>query len=340
MTVFAGPVWHNGEAADGWMQASGGKITDEGVGSPPAPAQAAVLLDGIVDLHTHVGDAFLRGEPLPRDLAALVAPVTGLKHRRLATTPPEAVQAGIHRHLQDLARHGVVDVLDFREQGEAGLRVARDAAHGVPGLRLRLLGRPATTSADPTEVGRLLAAADGLGIPSLTDLGFEACERLREVAHAGGKPFAMHASEGVREDIERVLALEPDLLVHLASATRQDLRRVAEEGIPVVVCPISNDFFGLRPPLDAFHSIGVEWYLGTDNAMLGNDDPVREAAKVREWFPQLPESELLRALTTRPGKVLNQFAEHAGPATATRVRVLPRASSGITWSAPVTVLER
>lgn len=340
MVVYAGTLWRDGEPeGEAWMRAEGGRVAEEGTGpAPEGDAQPAVLLDGMTDLHTHIGDAFLQGRDLPRDLAALVAPQTGLKARQLAAVTPERMRAGMVDHLRALAAHGVTSVLDFREQGVPGLRLAREAARGV-GLKVRFLGRPAGTTWEDREVQAVLGEADGLGIPSLTDYGKAACEGLRRAAHAAGKPFALHASEGAREDMEAVLGLEPDLLVHLASATRADLRLVAEEAVPVAVCPSANDFFGLRPPVDAFHAVGLEWFLGTDNAMLGSADPVREAGLLAEWFPSLGPEELLRALTTAPGKVLNQFGPDA--VRSPRVRVVPTSDAGIPrWSAAPIVLER
>jgi len=66
--------------------------------------------------------------------------------------------------------------------------------------------------------------------------------------------------------------------VHGCQATPQDLRLVADEEIPVVVCPRSNLRFGLTPPFANLQSAGVTTALGTDNAMLQDGDLWQEAA--------------------------------------------------------------
>jgi cytosine/adenosine deaminase-related metal-dependent hydrolase len=80
--------------------------------------------------------------------------------------------------------------------------------------------------------------------------------------------FALHASEVVREDIDKVLSLKPRFLVHMVKAEEYDLERVAAEGVPVVACPRANALFGLRPRIDLMRGFGVEVALGSDNAML------------------------------------------------------------------------
>lgn len=341
MVFYEGPRWRGGVAHDGWVEAQGARVVAEGEGPAPRRAVRALLLDGLVDFHTHVGDAFLRGGPVPRDLAAAVAPGTGFKHAALASASSATVEAGIRAHLEALAGGGVVDVLDFREQGVDGIRAARRASKDVAGLRLRLLGRT-TDAGDEREDAAVLAEADGLGLPSLSDLGPAACERLRRAAKKAGKPFALHVSEARREDIEAVLGLEPDLLVHLCAATEADLRLVADAGVPVVVCPSSNEHFRLRPPTASLERLGIPWFLGTDNAMLGHHDLVAEAARVHAASSEVPDASFARALTTSPEKAINRFGRlEQRVSSAQRLLVLPTGPRGhVKWAADALVLDR
>ncbi len=68
----------------------------------------------------------------------------------------------------------------------------------------------------------------------------------------------------------------PDLLVHLAEATPEDLAEVARAGVTVAVCPRSNALFGRRPDLGEFARHGVRTLLGTDNAMFHSPSIWRE----------------------------------------------------------------
>ncbi|MFP4546025.1 MAG: amidohydrolase family protein, partial [Methanomassiliicoccales archaeon] len=88
--------------------------------------------------------------------------------------------------------------------------------------------------------------------------------------------FGLHASERIREDIDQVLDLEPDFLVHMNQATDDDLALCAQEEVPVVVCPRSNLFFQRLPPLARMLEAGVEIGLGTDNAMISLPDMIGE----------------------------------------------------------------
>jgi cytosine/adenosine deaminase-related metal-dependent hydrolase len=97
----------------------------------------------------------------------------------------------------------------------------------------------------------------------------EATRRLvARACRAAGKRFALHASEAVRERPEAFLDPKPDLLVHLAKATEEDLRTVAEARVSVAVCPRSNALFGRQPDLAAMERAGIALLLGTDNAMF------------------------------------------------------------------------
>src|SRR5436305_13267596 len=85
-----------------------------------------------------------------------------------------------------------------------------------------------------------------------------------------------HRSERLREDIDKVLGLSAAFLVHMVQATDADLARCAEAGVPLVLCPRSNAFFGLTPDIPRLLRAGVELHLGTDNAMINTPSMLRE----------------------------------------------------------------
>jgi cytosine/adenosine deaminase-related metal-dependent hydrolase len=246
------------------------------------------LIKAPLNAHTHVGDAFLTGQVPEGSLDEIVAPLHGFKHRQLASADPTTVADGIQRVLREYAATGTRRLIDFREGGVDGIRLVRSLATG--GLDVHLLGRPGGEDLDA-----VVSAADGIGFPSYTD-DPQAARQAAEAAHAAGKPLALHASEAVREPIEEVLVLEPDLLVHLAAATDADVARVVDADVPVAVCPSSNRRFGLRPPVPRLLELGARWALGTDNAMFGSRSVVEEAAFAQRMFPQVPQEALVAAL--------------------------------------------
>jgi cytosine/adenosine deaminase-related metal-dependent hydrolase len=88
--------------------------------------------------------------------------------------------------------------------------------------------------------------------------------------------FAIHASERIREDLDRILNLRPSFLVHMTMASPDDIAACVQEEIPIVVCPRSNLLFGKMPPLRNMVETGATLALGTDNAMFSIPDMFSE----------------------------------------------------------------
>lgn len=333
VAVYGGPFWRAGESHEGFVRLEAGRVLEVGEGVP-AGAKPAVILDGLHNYHTHVGDAFLAGRPLPRSLEALVRPGTGYKHRMLARARTPTLLAGMRRALGRHFDAGTASLLDFREQGVPGIRLAREAARSLEGNApiLRLLGRSGTPGV-LRDLDEVLAAADGLGISSLTDVGSEA-EAYAERTHRAGKPLAMHASEQRREDMAAILALRPQLLIHLVHATPKDLRQVRDADVPVALCPSSNRFFGLLSPVARVRRAGLRFHFGTDNAMLGRSNLLDEARLARRLDRQAPDASLLQALTTPPEKAIKRIRGVADPPGGPpRLVVLPLRRGRVQWQA-------
>ncbi len=235
------------------------------------PDVRGVIVPSLVDAHTHCADA--GAKPVPgMTLEELVAPPDGLKHRYLRETPRDVLV----RDMADFGRrakaNGIGTFIDFREGGAEGCRMAREACPGAV-----ILGRPISQEYDSAEVEEILSVADGIALPSLSDVDRRYAERVAEQTHRAGKAFAIHVSERVREDIDAGLALQPAFVVHMVEATDPDLKKCADSDVPVAVCPRSNRFFGKVPPLARMRAAGNTVALGTDNAMLCSPDLRPEA---------------------------------------------------------------
>ena len=63
------------------------------------------------------------------------------------------------------------------------------------------------------------------------------------------------------------MSLEPAFVVHMVEATDADILACADAGIPIVICPRSNRFFGKTARAARMLELGAEVALGTDNAM-------------------------------------------------------------------------
>jgi cytosine/adenosine deaminase-related metal-dependent hydrolase len=94
--------------------------------------------------------------------------------------------------------------------------------------------------------------------------------------------------------------LHPELIaVHLTTATRAELQRLAESGASAVLCPRSNLFIELKlPPLFDILEAGLKPGLGTDSLASNTTlDVLAEAAALSDRFTQVDKGTLLSMAT-------------------------------------------
>lgn len=243
------------------------------------------LCPSFFNAHTHLGDTIAMDAPADGDLVSLVAPPNGLKHRLLGAAPDADCVAGMRESVRRMIRGGTGGFADFREGGPRGVGLLRDAVAGLP-CRAVVFGRDGGEQ-----------VADGAGIASVRDVAdYEAVAgRVRE---AGGM-VAFHAGERDAGDVDGALDCRPDLVVHMTHATEAQLRRCADEGIPIAVCPRSNWRLGVatdsaHPPIARMLDLGCRVLLGTDNAMFVPPDMAGELAFASVVYGLEPAA-LLRA---------------------------------------------
>ena len=238
--------------------------------------------DGIIvplfrNCHTHLGDTLARNHvPEGLTLAELVGP-SGWKQKWLAENDAKtSILAG----MREVIASGTGLVMDFREGGKAGLNAFDELEY--PGTSI-LLGRPEGDKELP---------GDNAGISSLADVGSMAAGLVRQARERKGL-VGIHHSENVHEDIQAIIDLEPDFLVHMCHATDDDLESVKSAGISIVVCPRSNSYFGNLPPLDKMVDLGIDIGFGTDNGMLCTANVLDEIRFVRQEFNSLGLQQIL-----------------------------------------------
>jgi cytosine/adenosine deaminase-related metal-dependent hydrolase len=219
--------------------------------------------------HTHLGDTIAMDCGMEGDLESLVTPPDGLKHRLLAAASHQELVTGMRASIQGMIAGGTAGCADFREGGVSGVSQLREAAEGLS-FRSFVFGR------DGGE-----AVAEGLGISSTRDI-HDADSLVAEARHAG-KKIALHAGERDAADVDKALALDPDLLIHCTHATKRQLRECSDRQIPIAVCPRSNWTLGVtssahHPPLKIMQELGCIIALGTDNVMFVPPDMFSEMA--------------------------------------------------------------
>jgi len=248
-----------------------------------------VILPAFVNAHTHVGDSIAKEAGEGLSLAELVAPPDGLKHRLLRAADREAKVEAMRRSLQFMESAGTTAFLDFREGGVPGVAALEAAAEGL--------------AVEPVILGREELAAmergDGFGASGDDDGEFS---RERSATAEAGKLFGIHAGEVHSGDINPALDLDPDFLVHMVHAEELHLDRVADSGIPVVVCPRSNLVTGVGTPPIAELVERTTVALGTDNVFLNSPSMFREMAFTAK-MADVSAREVLRMATIHGAEI-------------------------------------
>lgn len=297
-------IFDGEDVHEGYLCVEDGQVADVRHDSPPADAVKGLILPGFVNAHTHIGDSF--AYPAPRlPLEELVAPPRGYKQERLRSVSSDLKVKGMRESLDVMASCGTEVFVDFREEGLDGIRLL-DRALAKDDPRAIRLGRP-TDGGGEHEIDELVELADGIGVSSISDHPPELLKKLSRAARSRGKLFSIHVSEALREDMDAVLDLKPHFVVHAVKATEGDLEALAGEGIPVVVCPRSNEFFGLQADLRRMFSAGLTVALGTDNGMICRPDmfeEMRAAYRISGAGRRITPLETVRMATVLGRKVL------------------------------------
>ena len=250
----------------GYLRVLEESVEEVCLGDPPSESSRVCVIPGFVNAHTHIGDSI--AYPAPRGtVEELVGPPDGFKHRELRTRSMKEKSEAIRSASDLMARSGTTCFVDFREEGLEGIKLL-SASLGPRAPRCVVLGRPLDPGSTDAEIDSLLGSCDGLGMSALKDHPLDLLAKLSAKAKSAGKLFSIHASETVREDIDDILSLKPDFVVHMVKATDDDIAACVDSGVPIVVCPRSYEFFGLDLNIPRLLRAGATVGLGTDNGMI------------------------------------------------------------------------
>jgi len=219
---------------------------------------------------------------------------------------------------------------------EAGVGLSLEEAVAPPNSlkhrRLAAADRDELVTVDPVIFGSgdrsVLDVADGYGASGAKDGDFT---DQRAAASERGVPFAIHAGEPDPTDIDPALDLDPDLLVHMVHATRDHLERVAEQSVPVAVCPRANTVLDVgRPPIRRLldHTTVA---LGSDNVMLNPPSMFREMAYTARQF-DVTAREVLRMATAAGAEIADLDCGVVAPGRRAALTVLDGDSDNLTGS--------
>jgi cytosine/adenosine deaminase-related metal-dependent hydrolase len=264
---------------------------------------ALVVIPGLYNSHTHMGDSCLPDGATGLTLEQGFFRPNGFKYRKLAAMSREDHLPHVVNHLRYMARSGTVGHIDFREQGPYGSELLREASR-ITGIDSVILGQFSGVPLDEAalnanasglppdalrELGEILAAADGFSESTMNDLTDSAWGEIRALTGKLGKLRAIHCleNEGYRDvslrrtsrgDLVRAIELyDPHLIVHMTVASDAEVALLASSGKTAALNPRANANLGLpMPPVRALMDSGANLVLGTDNGLLNSPNMFAE----------------------------------------------------------------
>ncbi|UCF49947.1 MAG: amidohydrolase family protein [Thermoplasmatales archaeon] len=307
MDFVSGEILTKDGLRKGYIAFEKRKILEIGKGRPlKKPVCKGLIIPSIVNSHTHIGDSFIKQKKikLPKNVEKLVAPPEGLKHKLLRKASDNDIIKGMEKSIDMMIKNGTKYFCDFRENGILGINQLKTALHLLK-IKCLILSRPNSLEYDKKELDLLLKDSNGIALSSISDWDYSELKKVVKDTKDKKKIFALHASEIIRENIDDILDLKPNFLVHMIKASESDLTRVKEMNIPIVICPRANSFFGLRPDYKLLKKVKNDILIGTDNAMINSPIILEEIKYIRSVTKEFSILNLLYIVTYNARKALN-----------------------------------
>jgi len=283
------------------------KIIEIGNNNPPKkPLYKGIICPTFINSHTHIGDSFIKDKKikLPQKIEDLVAPPNGLKHKMLRESSDADIVEGMEKSIETMIKSGTKSFIDFREGGILGIKQLKSAINSWK-ISSKILSRPVDLFYHKNEIDILLNNSDGIGISSISDWDYSELFKISKHVKKKNKIFALHASERIREDIDQILDLKPDFLIHMLKATESDFISLKENNIPIVICPRSSAFFNQKPNYELMKKIKNNFFIGTDNAMLNSPSVIDEVKFIKNQTNLFSIYDLLYKVSYEARKALN-----------------------------------
>jgi cytosine/adenosine deaminase-related metal-dependent hydrolase len=235
-----------------------------------------LLIPGLINSHIHICDSFAKEQGFNKNLIDVVAPPNGIKHKLLESTSKEIKIHGIKETVIDMLANGITLFVDFRENGLDGINLLKDALEDSS-INYLILGR----YKNPENAEIILKNADGLGFASYNQLSPTHKELIFGLKNQyPNKIIACHDAELSRKEqlfSEIIRDRIIDVIVHGTHYTKDDLKRIKEHKVSLILCPRCNGYFGSGfPPINSIHDLEIPISLGTDNSMANNVDLFEE----------------------------------------------------------------
>jgi cytosine/adenosine deaminase-related metal-dependent hydrolase len=103
-------------------------------------AEGFLVIPGFINAHTHLGDSIGKDVGVQSGLETRVHPIFGIKRSILKNTRPENLRSFMRNSAISMMKKGITAFADFREGGEQGIHLLRDAISDLP-IKSVILGR-------------------------------------------------------------------------------------------------------------------------------------------------------------------------------------------------------
>src|SRR5437667_2241382 len=251
-------------------------------------AEGFLIIPGLINAHTHIGDSLGKDVAVDSGLNARVHPIHGAKQKILQRSKPDHLKTFIRSSALSMMKKGITTFADFREGGLEGVKLLKDAISGLP-IKCIVFGRveyyvdmtSSGTGSAPQNLpysalqmaSNVLEISDGLGISGANENSDETLKLYRNLIRARNTSttsdkkktkkkllIAIHAAESEntvefskshtgRTEVARIMKyLKPDIIIHMTHATDKDISIVPRNRTGIVVCPRANGIVGAGIP--------------------------------------------------------------------------------------------
>jgi cytosine/adenosine deaminase-related metal-dependent hydrolase len=259
-------------------------------------SQTILMIPGLINSHIHVGDSFAKEKGYNKNLAEVVAPPDGIKHLLLRETPMNVKSQGILKTAEDLLHNGITCFMDFREHGLEGINLLKKVLLNFP-IDYFLFGR----FDDKEQVCPVYDLADGIGLVTYNQVTPSIQEELKICKKSGKKKIACHCGENTRDIalIERIIDEGlVDILVHGTQFIEEDLVKIKDHDLSLIICPRCNGYFGVGfPPISPILKLKMQISIGSDNVMANSPDLFEELRYLYRVSRVIDKTQLLEPKT-------------------------------------------
>jgi cytosine/adenosine deaminase-related metal-dependent hydrolase len=255
-----------------------------------------------INAHTHIGDSFIKDEPLG-SLAEVVGP-GGFKIKNLKNASSSKIIAGMKNTISFMKRIGTGSFFDYREAGSKSIETLKAIREAEPNAIT--LGRPESNE-DLEEIKDII---QGVGFSAVSDDDNDVIISIGKEARKMGLIVSIHFSENRQEPIEPLYDLKPDLLIHCTALNRDQLTSLKEITENIAITPRSNYFFNIRPDYSSFVESGFNIMLGTDNVMTVNPDIFQEMDflyRIQKNTNRISHEEIMKMAFVNPYKFIDKM---------------------------------